>query len=218
MSRHAVLLFDLDGTLTRSGRGITRSVQYALSKFGIAEPDPEALVDFIGPPLADSFMRRYAFDRSAAKQAVLYYREYYERKGMFENELYPGVSAMLSALRSREERMMIATSKPTVYAEKVLDHFGIRSSFAEVIGSELDGTRALKTEVLGELLSRLAPSDRRRCVMIGDRKHDVLAAADWQLPSIAVTYGFGSRAELEEARPTYIAHSVKELLSLILQL
>jgi phosphoglycolate phosphatase len=216
MSNYSILLFDLDGTLTNSKIGITKSVQYALSKFNIIQNELEQLVDFIGPPLVDSFMKYYSFDSITAKQAVMYYREYYERRGMYENELYPNVLQMLESLKDKKDGMIIATSKPTVYARKVLDHFGILNCFADVVGSNLDGTRASKSEVLEHILDRLDLCDKGRIVMIGDRKHDILAANNWNIQSIAVTYGYSSPNEWEEAKPTYFANSIQQLIQLIL--
>ena len=209
------VLFDLDGTLTDSAEGVTRSVQYALQKYGI-ETDLEELKSFVGPPLHWSFENSYGFSKAKALQAVEYYREYYREKGIFENKLYPKITEMLEALLKSGASLYVATSKPTVFALQVLQHFNIDSYFATIAGSNLDGTRVDKSEVIDFVLTNNGDIDKNRTVMVGDRKHDILGARTCGLDSIAVTYGYGSPTELTTADPTFIIYSVEELSEFLL--
>ncbi len=214
--KYSNIIFDLDGTLTDSAEGITRSVQYALSRHGITASE-EDIKPFTGPPLHLSFMKEYGFSKKKAFQAVEHYRDYYRKKGIYENRLYPSVTKMLEAFSNNEAKLYIATSKPTVFAEKILKHFAIDNFFKVIAGSNLDGTRVEKEEVIGYVLNSSESVDKSKTVMIGDREHDIKGAHSWKLDSIAVTYGYGSLAELKAARPTYIVHSVEELSGLLLQ-
>jgi len=151
----AYLLFDLDGTLTDPKLGITTCVQYALKSFGIEEPDLDKLEPFIGPPLKDSFMQFYGLDEKEAETAVDKYRERFQDIGLFENEIYPGIREMLRVLKKKGMHLAVASSKPTVFVERILEHFKIRKYFEVVVGSELDGRRVNKDEVVQEALSAL---------------------------------------------------------------
>ncbi|MDT3427406.1 phosphoglycolate phosphatase [Paenibacillus forsythiae] len=204
------ILFDLDGTLTDPKLGITKSVQYALAKFGIAENNLDRLEPFIGPPLAHSFREFYGFSEEQAWQAVQYYREYFADKGIFENELYPGIPGLLDMLTRRQAVLIVATSKPLVFAEKILKHFKLEHFFHAVVGSGLDGTLSDKSEIIRNILEKenLEPA---RTVMIGDRKHDIIGAHNNGISSIGVLYGYGSAAEMEAIRPTYCLHTVQDL-------
>ncbi len=206
------ILFDLDGTLTNPKLGITKSVQYALRKFAIEESDLDKLEPFIGPPLAASFMETYSFSESDAKQAVEYYREYFKDQGMYENDLYEGISELLELLQSQNRRLIVATSKPTVFAEKILSYFKIDRYFEYVCGSHLDGTRTDKGEIIKHVLDE-KKIDREETVMIGDRKYDIIGAHRNNLDSIAVVYGYGSEEELRGSNPTHYIKTVKELHS-----
>lgn len=209
------ILFDLDGTLTDPGVGIINSVRYALQQYGL-DGDPEFLRRFIGPPLVDSFMEYYGFDEAKAKEAVAYYREYFGPRGIFENQLYPGIPELLQTLVERGKKLALATSKPTVYARQILTHFQLDRYFAEemIVGSYLDGRRTLKSEVIATVLA-LLPPEKDKAVMVGDRKFDIDGARANGIAAIAVTYGYGERAELEAAGPTHFAATVPELLALL---
>jgi len=217
MERHSFknILFDLDGTLTDSAAGIILSVSFALQKFGMHR-EPESLKAFIGPPLKLSFQKECGLSEAEARRAVGYYREYYRERGIFENRLYPGVPEMLEKLNSTGARLYLATSKPTVFAEKILDHFRIARYFTRITGSNLDGSRVEKKEVITEVLSGAEPAEAPQSVMVGDREHDIIGARHCGLASIAVTYGYGSLEELTAACPDYIARSVTDLESLLL--
>lgn len=205
------ILFDLDGTLTDPKTGITRSVQYALAKLGVDEPDPDALVHFIGPPLLKAFQEFYHFDDQQAALAVQYYRERFASVGLYENAVFPGIQQMLEQLTEQGKTLVVATSKPTIFSVKILEYFGLRDFFQLVAGSNLDGTRVEKSEVIEFALSELAGHDSAKLLMVGDRKHDVLGAKQNQIAVAAIAYGYGSQEELREARPDYLFGTVREL-------
>ena len=213
--QYQTLLFDLDGTLTDPKLGITRSVQYALRKFGIAVANLDTLIPFIGPPLMDSFRDFYGFDPKKSQEAIAYYREYFSTTGIYENALFPEIPALLTTLQNRGKSLLIATSKPGVFAEEICRHFHIRHYFSFIAGSNLDGTRTEKQAVIAYALENHPVSDRKRILMIGDRKHDILGAAYHQIDSLAVTYGYGSREELLNAGPTYLVDTVPAIGELV---
>lgn len=212
MAGYENVIFDLDGTLTDSQNGIVNSLRFALSRFGIDEADREALVAFIGPPLHESFHKQYGFSYEDAGRAVAHYREYFAEKGIYENELYPGIDTLLEGLSERGAAMMIATTKPGVYAEKIVEHFSIGGYFLTIRGSNLDGTMTEKGELIGSLVRdhSLRPG---KTVMVGDRMHDILGARANGIDSIGVEYGYGSREELQEAGPTHLCRTVDDLAS-----
>ncbi len=213
-------LFDLDGTLTDPKEGITTCVQYALHSLGIEEPDLDRLESFIGPPLKDSFMEFYGMDEEQAQAAVKKYRERFNDKGLYENEIYPGIAPMLQMLSEKGFRLAVASSKPTVFVEKILEHFGIRQYFKVVVGSELDGSRTSKDQVVMEALRQLfgaKPILYHEVYMIGDRRFDVEGARAMKVESVGVTYGYGGMEELREAHADYIVESVEELREFLLR-
>jgi len=206
-----LVLFDLDGTLTNSGEGIINSVSFALTHFGIHVTDSEELRRFVGPPLWSSFREFYGFDERQVAEAVEKYREYYNEKGIFENKLYDGIVEVLRQLKLTDAKLAVATSKPTKYAKIILDHFGISRYFDLILGSEMDGTRSDKGEVVGCVLSELDADRNMITVMVGDRKHDIIGAKVHNIDSIGVLWGYGDRTELEEAGATRIVESTNEL-------
>ncbi|WP_084574941.1 HAD family hydrolase [Sporomusa malonica] len=208
---YQVILFDLDGTLTDPKIGITKSVQYALAKFNINEPDLDKLIPFIGPPLVESFQEFYSLSRTEADVAVTYYREYFTQSGMYENAVYPGIKEMLAKLVDAGKKLIIATSKPTIFSEKILEYFGMTSFFKVIVGSNLDGSRIHKTEIIDYILSDIPHIARESIVMVGDRKHDIIGAQNNGIDSIAVSYGYGGLEELQQAGPTFIISSVNDL-------
>lgn len=210
---YKVILFDLDGTLTESGEGITKSVQYALEKLGQPEPDLKKLEVFVGPPLLQQFMKYADLDEETAVKAVEYYRERYTDIGIFENEVYPGVEDMLDKLRGKGYILAVASSKPERFVKKVLDHFDLTKYFHEIVGSEMNGGRTSKADVIEEALDRLHMADHRdQVVMVGDKEHDVLGARKAGLKCLAVSYGYGSEEELKNANPLKIVDSAQEVL------
>ena len=207
-----VILFDLDGTLTESGEGITKCVQYALEKMGIEETDLDKLRCFIGPPLKEQFMKYAGFDSDQAELAVSYYRERYVEKGIFENHLYEKIPDLLELLKINDKIMGVASSKPEQYVKQILEHFTIHQYFQAVVGSEMDGRRSQKEEVIEEALIRLSmDKERDKVLMVGDREHDVQGAKNCGLQCIGVAYGYGTREELEQAGAVYIADTVEDL-------
>jgi phosphoglycolate phosphatase len=211
LGKYKTVLFDLDGTLTDPKEGITKSIQYALSNMNIIETDLDALESFIGPPLHATFKEMYGFNAQQIELAIHSYRERFQEKGMFENFVYPGIPELLNELRLRGYKLAIATSKPTLFAMAILEHFGLDHYFDTIVGSNLDGTRSAKGEVIAEVLRQLCIENREGCIMVGDRLHDVLGAAHHHIDTIGVTYGYGTRKELETAGAVMIAASVEDL-------
>ncbi len=209
-----VFLFDLDGTLTDSSVGITKSVIYALKKYGIEEEDQKKLYAFIGPPLTESFQKFYGFSAEQSIEAVEYYREYYREIGIFENKVYEGMKETLRQLKEKGKRLMVATSKPEPFARRIIRHFGLASYFEYVAGMELDGGRGTKAEAIAYALQSCGIDDRGKTVMVGDREHDVIGAKKEGLDCIGVLYGFGSREELEKAGADWIIEKPEELCEL----
>ncbi|NMB39701.1 MAG: HAD family hydrolase [Firmicutes bacterium] len=211
------IIFDLDGTLTDPGEGIINSLIYALKHFGI-KGDPQVLRKFIGPPLIDSFMKYYNFNEKQAKEAIRFYRRRFHDKGVFENYVYPGIPELLQTLTAQGKKLAIATTKPTIYAVQVLEHFGIDSYFEQelVVGSYLDGSRTNKAELISTVIKRLG-GDNKSKVMVGDRKYDILGAKANDIDVIGVTYGYGEKKEIELAEPTWIVDSVSSLKKLLVK-
>lgn len=209
------ILFDLDGTLTDPREGITKSVQHALRGMNIEEPDLRALEHFIGPPLYDEFIRCYGFDDDEARRAVALYRERFSVVGWRENLLFDGVHELLSALKGRGKRLAIASSKPTVFVEKILDLFKIACYFDAVSGASLDGAISRKEQVVAQALSMLGVMDRSNAVLVGDRFHDVEGAHYNNIACVGVTFGFGGFDELSHAGAEHIADTMDELLRVL---
>lgn len=209
------ILFDLDGTLTEPKLGITKSIQYSLKHFGIFENNLDNLEKFIGPPLKDSFKEYYNFNESDASTAVEKYREYFSDKGIFENKVYTGIVELLKKLYSEEKDLIIATSKPTVFAKRILKHFNIDKYFKFVAGSNLDGTRSKKSEVILYALNQGNYCDRDKIIMVGDRKYDIVGAKEAKIDSIGVLYGYGSYGELQKEKPEYIVKNIDELSKIL---
>lgn len=210
-----IILFDLDGTLTDPGLGITNSVMYALRKYGMEVPPRQELYSFIGPPLKQSFMRWCGFDEAEGEQAVKYYREYYRDKGLLENEVYDGIEDMLRALREKGKRLAVATSKPEEFAIRILEHFGLAQYFEVIAGDTLDFKRNTKADVIASALERLGVTDRSGVIMVGDREHDVIGAKAQDLPCIGVLFGYGSQEELEAAGAKHIAQTPADVLKYV---
>ena len=209
------VLFDLDGTLTDPGEGITKSVEYALKKFDIITQDRCELYKFIGPPLKDSFMKYYGFSEEKAEQAIAYYREYFRDIGIFENEVYEGVEDMLRTLHNNGKRLVLATSKPEEFAIRILEHFGLKKYFAVAAGASMDSSRSKKGDVIAYAISLCEDFNKDTAVMIGDREHDIIGAKENGLKSIGVLYGYGDENELKTAGADYIVSSPTDILNLI---
>jgi len=214
-SRIENILFDLDGTLTDPKEGIVNSILYALDKLGIQEKHIKELDAFIGPPLRDSFKNRYNLSDELADKAMVLYREYFSEKGLYENEVYPGIEGLLEFLYSHKYRLFVATSKPTIYADRILRHFNLDKYFVEIVGSNIDNTRTDKTEVISHVVF-VHHLQTHKSVMIGDRKHDIIGAKNNSMRSIAVTYGYGSIEEIALIQPDFVAYNCNEIKSIIL--
>lgn len=214
--RYHTVLFDLDGTLTDPGEGITKSVAYALKKFGIEISDLTSLYKFIGPPLADSFMKYFSFTREDAFKAVDFYREYYSVTGIFQNVMYEGIAGLLQTLFDQGLQIVLATSKPRVFASKILEEFKIAKYFTYVSGSELDGTHVNKDEVIADALTACGLTSSVGLIMVGDREYDIFGAQKHGMDSIGVLFGYGSPEELKSAGATYIAETVQDIGRIIL--
>jgi phosphoglycolate phosphatase len=210
-----VVLFDLDGTLSDPKVGITRSIQYALAGLNCPVPTADALTWCIGPPLQQSFATLLQTSDSALlARAIDLYRDRFARVGFFENTLYPEITDLLQKLRGAGYKCFVATSKPQVFAKRIIDHFQLTTQFDGIYGSELDGTRSDKGELLHHIiqLEKLSP---QTTVMVGDRKHDIIGAKRHNLTTIGVTYGYGSADELNAHGADYLAHTPTEILTLL---
>lgn len=210
------LLFDLDGTITDPGIGITNSVMHALKYFGIEVADRSELYKFIGPPLMDSFARFYGFSEEDCKKATTYYREYYAVKGLYENEVYDGIKDMLKQLKQAGFCVGMATSKPEHFAKQIMEHFHLTEYFDYIAGSAMDETRTNKAEVIEYALEAMKITDRSGVLMIGDREYDVKGAAQCGIDCMGVLFGYGNRKELESAGTRYIATQVSDIAKIIL--
>jgi phosphoglycolate phosphatase len=205
------LLFDLDGTLTDPFPGITRSIQYALESLGRPSPSADDLRWCIGPPLKKSFLVLLGpGSENLIDSAIAKYRERFGTVGLFENDVYPGITEALGALREKGHTLHVATSKPLVYAARIIDHFGLSAHFRSIHGSEMDGTRSDKASLLSHLLANegLSPAD---ALMIGDREHDMIGAVRNQIPGVGVLWGYGTRDELEAAGASRCINLPREL-------
>ena len=211
------VLFDLDGTLTDSGEGITKSVQYALEKeFGMQVPLSD-LMCFVGPPLKEQFMSFAGVSEEEAVRAVERYRERYRPKGIYENYLYDGIKSMLRQLHEEHFTLALTSSKPTLFCRQILRMFNIDEYFTAVVGSDMDGRRTDKYELIEETIRQLGMEELRdEIVMVGDRNYDCIGAASAGIDCIGVTYGFGSRAELEAEWPACIVDSPIELRNVLI--
>jgi phosphoglycolate phosphatase len=210
------ILFDLDGTITDSGAGISSSIMYALKRGGYPVGSPSEYDKFVGPPLTDSLQRYYGVSPEEAKRLLGFYRERYAEVGLYENKVYPGIPELLSDLKDAGRDLILATSKPEVFAVRVLKHFGIAKYFHCIAGSDLEGHRSDKAKVIEYALSLCGISDCSGCVMVGDRYFDIVGARENGLPCIGVLYGYAVPGELEGAGASYLAASVEALRQLLL--
>jgi phosphoglycolate phosphatase len=211
------LFFDLDGTLSDPSEGISRSVQHALECLGRPYPSKSELGQYIGPPLRWTFSRLLGTDDGGlVETAIGYYRERYETVGLFENEVYPGIPELLEQLQDDGYRLYVVTSKPTVYADRIIRHFGLDRFFLDVYGPELDGRFDEKRELVEFILRELS-LDPRRVIMIGDRARDVESGKANGTRTIGVTYGFGSEEEITAAGPDAICHDPSDVYRAVLR-
>ncbi len=209
------VLFDLDGTLTDSAPGILNCLRYALEKMGEPIPDEGTLRRFVGPPMRDALMEILHFSPERSMQGVAFYRERYSQTGLFENRVYPGIPELLETLRKAGMRLCVATSKPTPYTVRILERFGLGEYFDAVSGSELDGSRDHKADVIRHLVVShgVRPEE---AVMVGDRFYDVLGAKENGIPTLGVLFGYGSAEELLQAGAWKLAHDTEEAARILL--
>ena len=212
--KYKYYLFDLDGTLTDPGIGITNSVMHALEKFNIHVSDRKELYPFIGPPLVDSFEKYFGFDEKQAFQAVEYYREYFREDGIFENAVYEGIPEMLSELKSRDAKVALATSKPYEFSVRILDHFDLHQYFDFVGAATMDGRISRKADVISHLIDKLRENEKSSILMIGDRDQDIDGAKANGLQSAGVLWGYGSREELMDAGADYIVSVPSDIVNI----
>lgn len=213
---YSAIFFDLDGTLTDSSTGILNSVKYALAALGREIPEEEILHEFLGPSLLYSFSHFCGLNDDLTRQAIGLYRQRYEKYCTVENALYDGIANVLDRLHSAGRILAVATSKPEVYAVRVVAGFGIDRYFTAVCGAALDGSRDTKSQVIEYALERCNITDLEHTLMVGDRKYDIKGAKDAGLDSIGVLYGYGTRKELETAGADYIASNPAEIADIIL--
>lgn len=205
------ILFDLDGTLTDPFIGITKSVSYALKSQGIEPPPLESLKPFIGPPLDDSFQKYYRMNDKDCFNAIEKFREYFNEKGKFENKVYKDIEEVLKQLKDSGYTLYVCTSKPLVFAIDILKHFHLDIYFKKIYGSELDGTRKDKADVIAYCL-KCEHIEASECIMVGDRMHDVIGAHKNHIPCIGVLYGYGSMEEFQQYHCDYIVEDEEGLL------
>lgn len=214
--KYKYIFFDLDGTLTDPQEGITNCVKYALEHFGIHETDYSKLMRFIGPPLIYSFHEFYGFDNEKSLEAVKKYRERFSSVGLFENKVYDGIYDLLQTLTDNGHILALATSKPKVFADRIMAKYRLRPYFKLICGSELDGTRNDKNEVIEYAIEKLK-CPREKIIMVGDRKHDIIGAKKCGISSCGVRFGYAEVGELEEAGADFIAENIAGLLPILMQ-
>lgn len=217
MKKYDIIIFDLDGTLSNSGEGITKSVQYALKKMGIIEENLDDLRHFVGPPMKEEMMRSYHFTEEQAAKAVSIYRERYTPIGIYETDLYDGVDDLLKQIKKSGKVIAIATSKPQTMAEEVLKYLKIDTYFDFVMGADMIGGKQSKEEVLNALLDILPEKDRTKMLMVGDTKFDVAGAKAVHIDCIGVSYGYGDKKEMLDEGAVWVVDTALELLQYVVQ-
>jgi len=211
-----LILFDLDGTLTDPKEGITNCVKFALKHFGIEENDEARLLKFIGPPLYDSFRELYNMSHDETNLAVEKYRERYAITGIFENAVLDGAVEILRDLKKAGKITSLATSKPLVFAERIIEKYGLSECLDYVIGADLKGGINYKDEVINEVLKQAKPEDLSKVVIVGDRMHDILGAKKCGIKSIGVKCGYAEENELEAAGADFIFENLYEVKAFLL--
>lgn len=219
MKNYSTVLFDLDGTIIDSSPGVIKSIQYSLLHFGFTEetvPKKEDLLFFIGPPLDDSFSKIFGDDKETIQAAIEKYRSMYSTEGLLDTYLYPGVAELIRRLAKAGKKLILATSKPEVFAVRIMDHFGLTEYFTCIGGASLDSSRQNKEDVIRYALEKVGNPSTDDCVMVGDRLFDINGAKTFSMDSIGVLYGFGSKEELEDAGATYIAKTAEDVGDMLL--
>ena len=207
-----VILFDLDGTLTDSGEGITNCVKLVLDHYGIPVENSDSLRYFVGPPLRDSFLR-FGCTEEMAQEAIAVYRSRYTTVGKFELFVYPGIEKLLQDLTAAGCRLYVATSKPEAVSVEILNHLGLAKYFTYIAGADQSQGRSTKSEVITHLLAQVGKLDG--ALMVGDTAYDVIGAAEHGIPCAGVSWGYGTVESLEAAHPAVIVNTTEELLQFI---
>jgi phosphoglycolate phosphatase len=216
MKKYSLIIWDLDGTIVDPAEAIIGSVRFALDKLGVLVEDTDLLRKFVGPPLAQSFMSLSGLDAETAEKAVSFYRENFSDNGaIYRERPYRGMDELLKSIHEAGIRQIIATSKPTEFAEKIVEYNGLTKYFSAILGGNMDGTGSSKIEVVERALSVAGNYNPRETVVVGDRKYEVLAAREFGLDSIYVTYGFGSAEEISETGPTHVAKNAFDIQNII---
>ncbi|WP_100065053.1 HAD hydrolase-like protein [Miniphocaeibacter massiliensis] len=208
------ILFDLDGTIVDSGKGIKSSIKYSLKKLGIEENREEILNDFIGPPLIDSYIKHYNFSEEEADDIMQIYREYYKDNGLYENFIYEGIEEVICELKDKGNEIILATSKPEIFARRVLEQHKLTKYFDFISGATLDHKISKKTDVIKYILDNYR-IEIEKAYMIGDTKYDILGGKSFGLKTVGVTYGYGSKKELEISRADYIVEDTYQIFEIL---
>lgn len=216
MSKYEYIIFDLDGTLIDPKIGQINSVDYALKSFDIYEFNKEILSRFIGLPLKESFAKYYNFNEEQIEKGIKKYREYFINKGIEQAEIYDGVLEMLQELNKNNLKVIMATSNPTLFARKIAKTYRIEKYFYDICGSNMDGSRVLKQEIIAYAIKRNNIKELEKVVMVGDRLHDIVGAKENKIDSIGILYGYGSEKEINDAKPNYYVKTVEDLKVLLI--
>ena len=215
--KYDLILFDVDGTLTDSGEGITKSVQYTLEKYGIIEPNLDNLRKFIGPPLIDSFMKYYGFSKEESVRARNIFNERYQPIGWMENRPYDGIETVLEELQKASIMMGVATSKPEGVANKVLEYFDLKKYFSVICAAPNNGLNGEKPgrirAAIGE--ARALGCEAKNVIMVGDTRFDVLGAHECGIPCVGVTWGFAVEGEFEACDTEFVVDTMEELVNVL---
>ena len=215
--KYDLILFDVDGTLTDSGEGITKSVQYTLEKYGIIEPDLNNLRKFIGPPLIDSFMKYYGFSKEESVRARNIFNERYQPIGWMENRPYDGIEAVLDELQKAGIMMGVATSKPEGVANKVLEYFDLKKYFSVICAAPNNGLNGEKPGRIRAAIeeAKAIGCEAKNVIMVGDTRFDVLGAHECGIPCVGVTWGFAVEGEFEACDTEFVVDTMEELLNIL---
>ena len=214
LSSYKYLFFDLDGTLTESAPGIMNSARYALAQYGITDVPDSTLRKFIGPPLMDSFQELFGFSSEKAREAMKKYREYFSEKGLFENSVYEGICETLTRLKSQGKHLFVATSKPEIYTNRILEKFDLAHFFEFVGGADIEETRSEKAKIIRYVIDEACLEKERQnglILMIGDRKHDIIGAHENEIPCCACLWGYSSPEEFAEYKADFVIRKPEEL-------
>jgi len=216
MKNKKYIFFDLDGTLTDPGLGITNSVMHALKYYNIEAESRESLYPFIGPPLVDSFMKYYGFTREQGIEAVEHYREYYRDRGVYEASVYEGIPELLLALKKEGKTLIVASSKPEEFVVRVLKHFDLYKYFDCVAGATMDSGRVKKDDIIAYAMEKFKINDPNDAIMIGDREFDVFGGKKFGMKTVGVSFGYGGFDELSAAGADVIVDSADEIRRVLL--